>query len=312
MPDPEAPVAAPSDGTPAEPVAPAPEPTGTPESRSLGSLQDAFRADPDGLVLKGSGPRTHADRPPGDAASPEESAPEAATAADGASKPGEGEPRPSRRGAAAAIAERDAEIERLVAERRSADDRAREQQQRLEAIDRRQQEASREVLALIGDDADFERLQSARLHNRTLSYEEDERLDRMLEWRTRAQTFWQLADRGHRAGVARAVGDRVDRYGLDRERTFGSDLPGVIDHAVGVTEARVRAESAERIRELEKELEGLRTRAAATGRHAPTTGGGSAGSGPSGRMPEDGAAPMDWFRAGAREREAASPRRNGR
>jgi hypothetical protein len=214
----------------------------------------------------------------------------------------------SRRGAAAAIAERDAEIERLVAERRSADERAAEHQQRLAAVEQQREQASKAALALIGDDREFARLQDARLRNRTLSYEEDERLDRMIQWREYAQTFWELADRGHRTGVARGVAERVAAHGLDQQIAFGADLPALLDHAVAVTEARVRSEQSERIKELEKELQGLKTRAAANGRAAPLVGGTSAGSGPASRMPEDGSSPMDWFRAGAerRAREAAA------
>jgi hypothetical protein len=91
-------------------------------------------------------------------------------------------------------------------------------------------------------------------------------------------------------------------------------VPALVDHAVAVTEARVRAEQAERIKELEAEVTGLKTRAAANGRSAPLVGGASAASGAPGRTPEDGSSPLDWFRAGAarREREAgprAAPRR---
>lgn len=303
MPDAESPPPESPDSTATAPTAPAPESTGTSESRSLGTLQDAFRADPHGLMLKGNGPRASADAPPSDPDSPEESAAGPSITSDAGSaalKPGE--VGVSRRGAAAAIKDRDAEIERLVAERRAADARADEQQRRLAEVDRAQGEARKAALDLIGDDREFARLQDARLRNRTLSYEEDERLDRMIQWREYAQTFWELADRGHKAGMARSLGDRAERYGLDKQQAFGSDLPALVDHAVTVTEARVRAEQSERIKELEAELVGLRTRAAANGRSAPTVGGSSAGSGSAGRMPADGASAEEWFRFGIQER----------
>jgi len=255
----------------------------------------------------GSTPRHDGDRPD-DEAPPGESAADAATAPPAASKPGETGAL-SRRGAAAAISERDAEIERLVAERRAADDRAQAHQQRLAAVEAEQAAASQAVLAEIGDDREFARLQDARLRNRTLSYEEDERLDRMIAARETAHVYWQLAERGHKTGVARLVADKVDQHGLDRAVAFGSDLPALLDHAVAVTEARVRSEQSERIKELETERQGFKTRAAANGRSAPLVGGSSAGSGPAGRMPEDGSSPLDWFRAGAREREASLTKR---
>src|SRR4030095_13143964 len=133
-----------------------------------------------------------------------------------------------------------------------------------------------------------------------------------VAWREYAQTFWELADRGHRTGVARGVAERVAAHGLDQQIAFGADLPALLDHAVAVTEARIRSEQSERIKELEKELQGLKTKAAANGRAAPLVGGTSAGSGPASRMPEDGASPLEWFNAGAREREAArGSRREG-
>jgi hypothetical protein len=214
----------------------------------------------------------------------------------------------SRRGAAAAIAERDAEIERLVAERRAADAQIEAHQQQLARVQAEQEAAAKAALELIGDDRDFARLSDARLRNRTLSYEDDEKLDRMIEARQTAQVYWQLAERGHRTGLARQIADRVTQHGLDQQIAFGADAPALIDHAVAVTEARVRSEQSERIKELEKELQGLKTKAAATGRSAPLVGGTSAGSGAASRMPEDGSSPMDWFRAGAerRAREAAA------
>ena len=98
----------------------------------------------------------------------------------------------------------------------------------------------------------------------------------MLAARGEGAVYWDLAERGHRAYVAQTLADRCDRYGLDRETAFGAAVPDLVDHAVAVTEARVRAEAAERIASLEAEVKGLRPRAAAASRQPPTTGGGSA------------------------------------
>jgi hypothetical protein len=302
---PEAPDAAAPDGAPSTP-APAPAESAAPAPPSLGSLRDAFRADPDGAALK-VGPRRGPDETPhDDAATPEESAPGDATAPPDASKPG-AQGALSRRGAAAAISERDAEIERLVAERRQADAQLEAHRQQLSRVQAQQEAAAKAATDLIGDDREFNRLQDARLRNRTLSYEEDEKLDRMIQWREYAQTFWELADRGHKTLVARALGERVKQHGLDQQVAFGADVPALVDHAVAVTEARVRAEQAERIKELEAEVTGLRTRAAANGRAAPLVGGASAGSGAVGRMPDDGAPAQEWFRYAIRERQSAGP-----
>src|SRR5262245_14523134 len=97
------------------PVEASPEPTSAPAESTaaapatLGTLRDAFKADADGALLK-AGPGRGAARPaPDDEAPPEESAEAGSTEPADASKPGEPSP-PSRRGAARAIAERDAEI----------------------------------------------------------------------------------------------------------------------------------------------------------------------------------------------------------
>lgn len=304
MPEPDAPVAASTDSTPSGPAPAAAESAAPTDRSSLGTLQDAFRADPDRVALK-AGPRRGSDEaPPDDAAAPEESAGAGHRDQQQASKPG-AEGALSRRGAARAISEKDAEIERLVAERRAADDRASAQQQQLARVQQQQEQAANAARDLIGDDREFARLQDARLRNRTLSYEDDEKLDRMIQWREYAQTFWELADRGHKAVVARALGERADAHGLDKRVAFGADVPALVDHAVAVTEARVRAEQAERIKELEAELVGFKTKAAATGRSAPLVGGSSASSGPLGRMPEDGASSAEWFRYAVSSRQPA-------
>lgn len=306
MPDAETPAAAatPSDAAPAP--APAAAGPAAPTDSPLGSLREAFLADPDGAALKASGARARGPDSDDAAASPGEPA-TSAEGAGSASKPGGEAGGLSRRGAAAAISAKDAEIERLVAERRQADDVAQAQQRRIAEVDARQQAAQQAVLQHIGDDREFARLQDARLRNRALSYDEDERLDAMIAARETAQTYWELAERGHRASVARAAGDRADKHKLDREVVFGADLPAVIDHAVATTEARVRAETAERIKELEAELLGHKTRAAASGRARPTVGGASAGGMASG-MPDDGASAADWFRFGIQQRAAAAPK----
>jgi hypothetical protein len=276
---------------PAESSAPAADP-----AESLGSLEDAFRADPSGAALKGRGPDVSV-------ASDDEGAPPEESAPDGASKPGGQEGQPSsRRGAARAIADRDAEIERLALERLAEKERADQAAAQVADLEKRQAEARASALQRIGDDSEFQRLQDARLRNRTLSYEEDARLDEMLSWREHAAELWDLAEKGHRVQMAKAIGDRCERYGLDRGAIFGAQLPEIVDHAVSATEARVRAESANRIAELEAEIRGLRPRAAALTRPAPTTGGASDNGGLG--MPSSDASPMDFFRAG-------EPRRTG-
>jgi len=302
---PEAPDAAQPDSAPSGAAPDAAESAAPSDHRSLGSLQQAFRADPDGAALKAGPGRGTSETPPDDATAPEESATPGQADQGQASKPG-AQGALSRRGAAAAISERDAEIERLVAERRAADARAEAHQQQLARVYAEQEAAAKAALAEIGDDADFERLSGARLRNQTLTYEQDEQLDKMIAARQTAQVYWQLADRGHKTGIARAIADRVQQHGLDQQIAFGADAPALVDHVAAVVEARVRAEQAERIKELEAEVKGLRTKAAANGRSAPLVGGASAGSGAPGRVPEDGSSPLDWFRAGAarREREA--------
>lgn len=302
-------IAAESPPPPAEPA--------VPSVAGLGTLLEAFRADPDGAALKAGTGRGRPPEAAGDGPAPEASAPpDGAASKSGEQAGGTAQPSGlSRRGAAKAIAEKDAEIsdqkaeiDRLVAEQRAADDRDRATRERLAQVDAQRQQAQRAVLAAVGDDAEFARLQDARLRNRTLTYQEDERLDAMIAARETAQTYWELADRGHKAAIARSAARVAEQYGLDRDTVFGADLPALIGHAVAATEQRVRGEQGERIKELEKELEGLRTRAAAAGRSAPIVGGASGASGAAGRMPEDGASPLDWFKAGAREREQAAAR----
>jgi len=288
-----------------------------PSERQPGSLVEAFRADPDGVALKARGRGAQDDDQADGAAPPEASAPaerDAALSQQGASKSGaDAAVSPSglsRRGAAAAIADRDAEIERLVAERTAERERTQHTEAKLAEVEGRQDAARRAVLGRIGDDQDFADLSAKRLHGQVMSYEEDERLNTMIDAREDAAIYWELAERGHRAGVARGLAGRAEKYGLDRDRAFEADVVGLLDHAVEVTEARVRRESADRIAELEAELKGLRPVAAASRRAAPTVGGTSAGSGAMSRLPEDGASPMDWFRAGdeRRAREAAAAR----
>lgn len=302
MPESDAPVAEPSAAPTNESTASATEPAAPSDRPSLGTLADAFRNDPDGAALKGRGPRSRAEGSPDDDASPEESARSDATASALASKPGD-RPGPSRRGAAAAIHEKDQEIERLVAERTAEKARAEAAASRLTQLEQQQEQARRAALEKIGDDAEFEQLQQARLHNRALTYEQDERLDQMLAWRQHASTLWELADKAHRVQTANALAGKTDRYGIGREEAFGEDLPGLLQRVYDAGTAR----SAERIKELETELKGLRTQHAAGGRAAPTVGGASAGTGALGRMPDDGASAEEWFRYGIAARQSARP-----
>jgi hypothetical protein len=295
-----APVSEPADAAPGTAPAAASEPA--PSASRLGTLQDAFRRHPDALKDRGSD-----GKPRGSDASdesPEESAPPPSITADasGASKPGEQPGAPSRRGAAAKISEQQSEIDRLVTEREAEKARAAEVESRVQAQDRARESARKAALSRIGDDQEFAQLSTRRMRGEVLSYEDDEKLSSMLAWREHAADLWEMTDRAHKTALARAVSDRVDRYGLDRGVAYDAPLPELLDHAVSVTEARVRKEQANEIAELKAELKGLRTRGAA--RATPTLGGASAGSGDG--MPDDGAAPMDWFRAGARRAEAGA------
>jgi hypothetical protein len=241
--------------------------------------------------------------------SSEESAP--AAPADGASKPDDraGDP-PSRRGAAAKISEQQSEIDRLVTEREAEKARAAEVESRVRAQDEQRESARRAALSRIGDDQEFAQLSNKRMRGEVLSYEDDEKLSSMLAWREHAADLWEMTDRAHKTTLARAVSDRVERYGLDKAVAYDAPLPELLDHAVSVTEARVKKEQANTIKELQAELRGLRTRGAAAA--SPTLGGSSDGSGDG--MPADGASPLEWFKAGARRQEAtaaAGGRRNG-
>lgn len=296
----------PSGPAPSSPAAESAAPERSPDD-ALGTLRDAFRSDPDGAALKSSGDER------ADQAGPDGSAPPGDSAAErsAASKPGDRTRQPdSRRGQAAADTERTLELDRLVAERAAEQARADKAAADLARVNAQHQRAQQTVLQRIGDDGEFARLSEARVHNQALTYDEEARLDSMLAARGEGAVYWDLAERGHRAFVAQTLADRCDRYGLDRETAFGAAVPDLVDHAVAVTEARVRAEAAERIASLEAELKGLRPRAAAASRQPPTTGGGSAPGGGTQALDDD-ASPMDFFRAGARahqERQAASAR----
>lgn len=221
-----------------------------------------------------------------------------------------GDQPPSRRGAAAKISEQQSEIDRLVTEREAEKARLAEVESRVRAQDEARESARRAALSRIGDDQEFAQLSSKRMRGEVLSYEDDEKLSSMLAWREHAADLWEMTDRAHKTTLARAVSDRVERYGLDKAVAYDAPLPELLDHAVSVTEARVKKEQANTIKELQAELRGLRTRGAAAA--SPTLGGSSDGSGDG--MPADGASPLEWFKAGARRQEstaAAGGRRNG-
>jgi len=271
---------------------------------SLGTLAEAFRSDPD--ALKDRTPRERAADPSPSTEPSEESATPEQGAASKPDEPGA----PSRRGAAAKISEQQSEIDRLVSEREAERARLADTEARVAAQDAAREQARRAALSRIGDDREFGALANKRMRGEVLSYEDDEKLTSMLAWREHAADLWEMADRAHKTALASAVGDRAEKYGLDRETAFSAALPDLLDHAVSVTEARVRKEQANQIKELQAELRGLRTRGAAAA--SPTIGGSSDGSARD--LPSDGASPLDWFRVGAkRQAEAAQGgSRNGR
>lgn len=272
-------------------AAPAAEPAQT--SPGLGTLEEAFRSGSGALKEQSQRPGTE---PPEVSA---ESAP-----ADPASK--SGETSVSRRGAAARISDQQSEIDRLVSEREAERARAAEAEARVKGHTEQQQAVRRQVLSRIGDDQEFAQLADKRMRGEVLSYEQDEKLTSMVAWREHAADLWEMTDRAHKATIASGVVDRVERYGLDKAHAFEAPLPELLDHAVSVTEARVRKESANEIAELKAELRGLRTGRA--GGAAPTLGGSSGGSGLP--TPADGAPAEDWFRYGIQQR-AALQARNG-
>lgn len=298
---PDAPASEPADAAGAPSSQPASEPAPR-SSESLGTLADAFRSDPG--ALKDRTPQERADRPPSGDEPPEESAPSA-----GASKPDE-PGAPSRRGAAAKISEQQSEIDRLVFEREAERARLADTEARVKAQDAARERARTAALSKIGDDQEFAALANKRMRGEVLSYEDDEKLSSMLAWREHAADLWEMADRAHKTALASRVGDRAEKYGLDRDTAFNADVADLLDHAVSVTEARVRNEQANQIKELQAELRGLRTRGAAAA--APTVGGASDGSARD--APHDGASPLDWFRVGARRQAEAAQRAgsNGR
>ncbi|HEX6786959.1 MAG TPA: hypothetical protein VF076_07160 [Acidimicrobiales bacterium] len=286
----------------AEPAAaPAPVPTTEPAQGAAGprlnSLEDAFRQAPE--ALKGSEGERRAQAgsdAPGASAAP---------AADGqraASKPGEDPGGVSRRGAAAKISEQQQEIDRLVAEREAERSRAAQVTASMEAQQRQRAGRAQAAMARIGDDREFADLSTKRMRGEVLSYEQDEKLNSMLAWREHAADLWEIADRAHKQAIVAGLGDRTERYGLDRQVAYDAPLPDLLDHAVSVTEARVRKETANEIAELKAELRGWKTRGA--GGTAPTVGGSSTPGGVA--VPGPGASPMDFFRAGAQQAEVAA------
>lgn len=277
----------------------APAPAGTDAGSRLNSLEDAFRSE---QALNGTdraagrrGDRAGQDSPGASAASSE-----------AASKPGEGmPPAVSRRGAAARISEQQDEIARLVDEREAERHRANELKASVEAQSKARDVRVRAVMARIGDDREFGELSAKRMRGETLSYEQDEKLNGMLDYREHAADLWEIAERAHKQTVLASLGDRADRYGLDKRVAFDAPTADLLDHAVSVTEARVRKESANEIAELKAELKGHRT--ASAGGTAPTVGGASPSSGALGRMPDDGASAAELFRFALREQQQARP-----
>lgn len=284
----------PAESTAPSTPAPSTEPAKGADGPRLNTLTEAFRQQPDALkgTNRGQGPSADRDDP----ASPEASAEQA-------SKPGEGEDRgPSRRGAAARITEQQAEIDRLVTERERERQRADELKAASDEQAKQRDARATAAMARVGDDRDFAELSNRRMRGATLSYEEDQRLDEMLAWREHAADLWEITERAHKQAVVKGLADRVQRYGLEKAIAYDAPLADLLDHTVSVTETRVRRESANEIAELKAELRGYRTGKA--GGKAPTVGGASTPGGVA--VPPDGSGPLDFFRAGARERESAN------
>jgi hypothetical protein len=242
------------------------------------------------------------DAEPKDQTPPEESAPRpGASKPDGTAQTGD----LSRRGAAARISEQQSEIDRLVSEREAEKARNADAEARVKAHEDRQSAAQKAALARIGDDQEFARLSAARMRGSPMSYEDDERLSAMLEAREWAADLWEMTDRAHKTQLTKRLASLADKHGLEKSVAYEADLPELVEHAISVTEARVRKETADEIAELKAQNRGLRTKSAHAA--APTVGGASA---PGGASVPDGASPLQFFQAAVRAQETTSP--NGR
>lgn len=296
----------PSPESDAAPQAAAPATTATaPATDDLGSLAEAFRDHPEALKGRPAGDREPEGEP--DRRSQDQAPPGASAPRPGASKPGEQtQPDLSRRGAAAKISDQQSEIDRLVTEREAERARASEHEAQVRAHEERRTQAQQAALARIGDDQEFARLSDARMRGSPMSYADDEKLNEMLSAREWAADLWEMTDRAHKTLLAKSLGAVVEKHGLDKTVAYEAPLPELVEHAVAVTEARVRKETADEIAELKAQNRGLRTKTA----HAatPTVGGASAPGGAG--MPADGASAEEWFRYGISQRQQAA-RPNG-
>lgn len=290
-----------------QPSVTAPAPATAPASDDLGTLAEAFRDHPEALKGRPAAsrdatadpkdqgqPAAKGQGPPGESAPPEGDA----------SKPGDqGRSDLSRRGAAAKITEQQSEIDRLVTEREAERARVADAEARVKAHDDQRAQAEAAALSRIGDDQEFARLSNARMRGERMSYAEDEKLTEMLSAREWAADLWTITDRAHKANLSKRLGALADKHGLDKATAYEADLPELVEHAITVTEARIRKETADEIAELKTQNRGLRTRAS----HAatPTVGGASAPGGAG--VPADGASAEEWFRYGISQRQAGRP-----
>jgi hypothetical protein len=321
MPDPSTPVAEAPEQAPVAAAEPAPSKT-SPTDAPLSGFAEALRAGGRGALKERSSrsARQDAKAPPEASADDDsEESPEASKS--DAVKPGESTPPGdagtglSRRGAAKALSEKEAEIADLRAKWEADQKAVKERDGRLQELTAKQKASRDFVLSKIGDDKEFDRLQTARMKREWMTAEDDDKLDEMLTWREHAAALWELTDTGHRALLARDLDAVVEQYGLDRKTAFGADAPALAAHVAERVEKRIRDAVADEIKtlkskhkdevsELEKELSSLRPLAAHR-TPAPTVGGMSA---PSGADLGERASPLARMAAAFR---TGPPRRGG-
>lgn len=297
MPEPSSPVADPSEqasAAAAEPASPV-----TTSDASLAGFAAALRTGGPGALKERSGRSARRTREaPPEASADDDSEESSEASKSSAVKPGEATPAEagadpgsplSRRGAAKALSEKDAEIAELRAKWEADQKAVTDRDERITALTAKQAASRDFVLAKIGKDEDFDRLLQSRTKREWLSIEDDEKLDEMLAWREHAAALWELTDSAHRTTLARDLDGVVEKYGLDRTVAFGATGPALAEHVAEVTEKRIRGlvadeiktlkqQHKDRVSELEKELSSLRPLAAARA-PAPTVGGISAPSG---------------------------------
>lgn len=186
-----------------------------------------------------------------------------------------------------AYADLEASIPERVAEAQRQADEARAETERLRSV---QEAASKQVYELIGDADEYARLLEIpddqitnEDYQRREAWKSNRRIYRPLETRYREEARTDAArfvDGVRRQWAARVLAV-ADRLGLDRAFIADpkhADLDTLLEHAATVTEARVRAEYAERLSQAERDRDAARGEAV-SGRRVPVTNGQASGTG---------------------------------